>query len=238
MSVGNCTEDVFTNDTISASLVGNDGLDIYSASGFLTRYLTDSTKGSSYASEVTDLDGRNAPQGDSGGYPGVFGAELQKVRDNADDKGMAKRPEHRIFGLGVCLELSALYPELKFVVQDREPVLKQAHTEVWLRENPAAQKKGRVHFVEHDFFKQNPTKNADIYWLRCILHDYAIMAAMGPKSRILICDRVMNTTIGCKELKAAPAPLPANWGYHKRQSHQLILGMMTIINGIDRKEAC
>ncbi|KAI1372049.1 S-adenosyl-L-methionine-dependent methyltransferase [Hypoxylon crocopeplum] len=309
------SEDVFTNNAISASLVGNEplrayillfGLDIYSSSDYLPRYLTNATKGPSYALEVTPwqdavgtsksrwdwleekvrvcdlLSGRNASQGGLSGYPGVFGAELQKACNDADGEALVKRPEHSIFGLamvgggrvfgqaqlydfpwaslgsatvvdvgggvgGFCLQLSRLYPDLKFILQDRGPALKQAQTEVWPRENPSAQKEGRVQFVEHDFFNQNPTKHADVYWLRYILHDWsdeycvqilsAIKPAMGPRSRILICDQVMNTTNGCKELVAAPEPLPANWGYYTRYSHQRDLAMMSIINGIERKPA-
>jgi hypothetical protein len=47
----------------------------------------------------------------------------------------------------------------------------------------------------------------------------------------------MNTTTGCDELPAAPEPLPANWGYYTRYSHQRDLAMMSIINGIERKPA-
>lgn len=47
----------------------------------------------------------------------------------------------------------------------------------------------------------------------------------------------MNTTTGCGELPAAPEPLPANWGYYTRYSHQRDLAMMSIINGIERKPA-
>ncbi len=47
----------------------------------------------------------------------------------------------------------------------------------------------------------------------------------------------MNTTLGCPELKAAPAPLPANWGVYTRYSHQRDLAMTSIINGIERKLA-
>ncbi|KAI8630832.1 S-adenosyl-L-methionine-dependent methyltransferase [Xylariaceae sp. FL1651] len=148
---------------------------------------------------------------------------------------------------GFCLQLSHLYPDLKFVVQDRAPVLEQAESKVWPKENQAALEAGRVQFVPHNFFEPNPTKDADVYWLRYILHDWsddycvrileAIRPAMGPHSRILICDQVMNTTRGCPELQAAPAPLPSNWGYYTRYSHQRDLAMMSIINGIERKPA-
>ena len=41
-------------------------------------------------------------------------------------------------------------------------------------------------------------------------------------------------TCGTPELEAAPAPLPANYGYSVRFSHQRDLCMMGIINGIER----
>jgi O-methyltransferase domain len=64
-----------------------------------------------------------------------------------------------------------------------------------------------------------------------------IATAMEPNSRILIADQVMNTTLGCSELTPAPDPLPANYGYHTRYSHQRDLCMMSIINGIERTPA-
>ncbi|GFF50688.1 sterigmatocystin 8-O-methyltransferase [Aspergillus udagawae] len=145
---------------------------------------------------------------------------------------------------GFCIQLSRLYPELNFVVQDRAPALKQAQSSVWPKENPQALAEGRVSFMTHDFFHENPVKGADVYWLRYIMHDWsddycvqilsAIRESMGPRSRILICDQVMNTTVGCKEIESAPKPLPANYGYFTRYSHQRDVAMMALINGIER----
>lgn len=151
---------------------------------------------------------------------------------------------------GFCLQLSHLYPHLHFAVQDRPPVLQQAQTSVWPRENPAALAEGRVRFIPHSFFDANPVSGASVYWLRYILHDWSdeycvtilsrLREALGPwpQSRILICDQVMDTTAeqptvpGGRSL--APKPLLANWGYVKRYSHQRDLAMMSIINGIER----
>jgi len=97
---------------------------------------------------------------------------------------------------GFCLQLSHLFSDLRFVLQDRGPVLRQAELEIWPKENSAALKEGRISFVHHDFFDTNPTKGADVYWLRYVLHDWsddycvrilsAIRSSMGMKSRILI----------------------------------------------------
>ncbi|KAL8931961.1 MAG: hypothetical protein Q9216_007011 [Gyalolechia sp. 2 TL-2023] len=148
---------------------------------------------------------------------------------------------------GFCLQLSHLYPNLKFIVQDREPVIEQAKTVVWPKENPDAVRSGRVSFVSHDFFNENPTKGADVYWLRYIIHDWsdeycvrilaAVRAAMAPHSRILICDQVMNTTLGSEQITPAPAPLLANYGSFSRWSHHRDITMMSHINGIERTPA-
>ena len=60
---------------------------------------------------------------------------------------------------------------------------------------------------------------------------------MGPNSRILICDQVMNTTLGFDGLVPAPSPLLANYSLYTRYSHQRDLTMMGIINGIERTPA-
>ena len=60
---------------------------------------------------------------------------------------------------------------------------------------------------------------------------------MARTSRVLIAEQVMNTTLGCPEIKAAPQPLPANYGSFTRYSHQRDLTMMGIINGIERTPA-
>ncbi|MCJ1467792.1 hypothetical protein MMC07_006417 [Pseudocyphellaria aurata] len=148
---------------------------------------------------------------------------------------------------GFSIQLSWRYPRLNFVLQDHGPVLKQAEGEVWPKENPTALKNGRIRFMEHDFFKKNPIEGADVYWLRWILHDWSdeyciqiltsIRQSMTAKSRILICENVMNTTLGCPELKRAPPPLLANYGSYTRYSHQRDLIMMATVNGIERTPA-
>jgi hypothetical protein len=115
---------------------------------------------------------------------------------------------------GFSLQLSQLHPQLKFVIQDRAPVLKQAETVVWPKEYPEALAQKKIQFTPHNFFDVNPVKNADVYWLRYIIvrntcvqiarrthtdlmqHDWsddfcvnilsAIKPSMGPRSRILI----------------------------------------------------
>ena len=57
---------------------------------------------------------------------------------------------------------------------------------------------------------------------------------MGPNSRLLIVDQVMNTTCGSPVIQRAPPPLPANYGYAWRMAHLRDLNMMTLSNGRER----
>ncbi|KAH8099822.1 S-adenosyl-L-methionine-dependent methyltransferase [Cristinia sonorae] len=144
---------------------------------------------------------------------------------------------------GMSLDLAKRYPNLSFIIQDREPVLKQAHA-VWSKELPSAIQTERVKFMVHNFFNEEPVKNADVYHMRYILHDWsdddcvailsAIRPALGPNSRILISDQVMNTTCGTDAIASAPAPLPANYGYGHRFQNLRDLNMMCLFNGRER----
>ncbi|KAI0125360.1 putative O-methyltransferase [Xylariales sp. AK1849] len=144
---------------------------------------------------------------------------------------------------GFAMQLYDLYPDLRFVLQDTPRVMDEAR-KVWGKENPEALKNGRTTVMGHDFFEKNPVRDADVYWLRYILHNWSddkavdilssITPSMGPDSRILIADHVMNTTLGCDELIPAPDPLPTNYGHAVAYSHRRDLVMMTLFNGIER----
>ena len=95
-----------------------------------------------------------------------------------------------------CFEIAQASADLTFVVQDLEKVVAQAREEHANNDNIE-----RVKFQAYNFFTPQPIKNADIYLLRMICHDYSdkyaaqilsnIVPAMGPDSRILIVDTVM-----------------------------------------------
>ena len=90
----------------------------------------------------------------------------------------------------VCIELARKFPKLTLIVQDLPEVIAEvAKTE---HENVSAQ----ITFMPHNFFEVQPVKNADIYFLRCILHDWPdqycqqilrnLIPALKPGARILI----------------------------------------------------
>lgn len=66
------------------------------------------------------------------------------------------------------LQLARLYPDLRFIVQDQDTATEQG-VSIWEKEYPEALESGRMQFIAHDFFKPNPVKGADIYWLRHVL---------------------------------------------------------------------
>ena len=72
---------------------------------------------------------------------------------------------------GFDIQLSRLYPKLKFIVQDRGPGLQHAEKVIWPKEAPEALAAGRVTFMEHDFFQPNPVKGAEVYWLRYVMYE-------------------------------------------------------------------
>ncbi|TFY61604.1 hypothetical protein EVJ58_g4421 [Rhodofomes roseus] len=147
-------------------------------------------------------------------------------------------------GVGsMSMELATQFPKLHFVVQDRGPVVEQGRA-MWMSRMPRAILDGRVTLQIHDFFREQPVKGADVYFLRYILHDWAddvcvtiltrLREAMSASSRILVADMVMHTTVGSPLLKSAPAPLPANYGSASIFKNMQDLAMLALFNGTER----
>ena len=95
----------------------------------------------------------------------------------------------------VCIALAKEYPDLQFVVQDLPKVIEDAKTK------SPAEMSHRVTFQAHDFFEEQPVKNADIYYFRWILHDWsdkycvkilqALIPALKPGARLLFSERCL-----------------------------------------------
>ena len=90
----------------------------------------------------------------------------------------------------ICIELVKKYPNLRAIVQDQAEVIKEATSSL------SEALKDRVSFREHDFFTEQPVKDADLYFLRWILHDWSdkyalkilrgIIPALKKGARVLI----------------------------------------------------
>ena len=95
----------------------------------------------------------------------------------------------------IALELASRFPSMECVVQDLPEVIKEAK----LPEDRDLAR--RVTFQAHDFFTEQSVKDADVFFLRMILHNwgdkYAIkilrnlIPALKPGARIVINDHVV-----------------------------------------------
>ncbi|TDZ21310.1 O-methyltransferase gedA [Colletotrichum orbiculare MAFF 240422] len=123
------------------------------------------------------------------------------------------------------------------IVQDQPGMIEHAAAH-WQKTDPEALASGAVRLTAHDFFRENPVKGADVYWLRAVIVDWQdedlatifthIARAMAPgKSRLLIGEYVMHPTCGDELLPDAPAPLPKSYGAF--QAMGLILGFVLTV---------
>ncbi|KAH7122653.1 S-adenosyl-L-methionine-dependent methyltransferase [Dendryphion nanum] len=94
----------------------------------------------------------------------------------------------------IGFKLVEKWPSMKIIVQDRPEVVDTAPKDHKLVES------GQVSFQVHDFFKPQPVKDADVYFLRQILHDWsdkyaigilkALIPALKKGARIIINDQI------------------------------------------------
>jgi hypothetical protein len=93
----------------------------------------------------------------------------------------------------VGIEIAGYIPGLTVVVQDKPEVIKDTTVPKDVR--------GRVQLMEHDFFKEQPVRGADIYLLRNVLHDWSnkyaarillnLIPALKKGARVLVNDRCL-----------------------------------------------
>ena len=86
-------------------------------------------------------------------------------------------------------------PTVKCIVEDLSEVILQAQKDL------TPNLEGRISFKAHNFFQEQPVKEADVYLLRLILHDWsdkyarmiikALIPALKPGSKVVVNDRVI-----------------------------------------------
>ena len=96
----------------------------------------------------------------------------------------------------VSIAIARAFPTLKFIVQDLdEPVIRNADA------RKPDDIKERVEFMAHDFFKEQPVRGAEVYFLRAVLHNWsdkyaveilrALIPALKKGAKIVVNDVVV-----------------------------------------------
>ena len=70
------------------------------------------------------------------------------------------------------IALAQRFSSIRCIVQDRSEVVREARTKL------PSDLAERISFMEHDFFTEQPVKDADLFFLRWILHDWSDMHAI------------------------------------------------------------
>lgn len=96
------------------------------------------------------------------------GLEVKHVVDNYDWAALGE--DATVVDIGgshgdVAISLARQYPNLRCIVQDLPEVIATA--------TPPKGLDDRLSFQVHDFFTEQPVKNADVYFFKWILHDWS-----------------------------------------------------------------
>lgn len=148
----------------------------------------------------------------------------------------------------VAYALAQAFPNPNFVVQDLPEVVLKARDQAGLGvEKDIA---SRVSFLPHDFFTAQPVKNAEVYFLRMILHNYSdkyavkilhhLMPAMqkGPGgSKLLIADQVMPPMLGSSSWESSSGNSTGISAHDESSMRFLDLQMLIMLNAKEREMA-
>ncbi|OAQ94133.1 O-methyltransferase [Purpureocillium lilacinum] len=129
----------------------------------------------------------------------------------------------------VCVELAKRWNAMKFVVQDLPKTVESAPKPICEDESVAE----RIDFQVHDFFKEQPIKDADVYYFRWIVHNYSnpyavkllrnLVPALKPGARIIINEH-------CLEQPGIDDP----WDDKLMRSMDMV--MLALLNAQERRE--
>jgi len=153
-------------------------------------------------------------------------------------------------GVGsAMLVLAKKHSHLRIIVQDNEKVTGDG-LQMWSNVFPEAVQSGRVTFQGHDFFKTQNVKDASIFWMRYILHDWSdddavkilkeLRAAAQPNTVLVILDHLLPYTFRDPNTPPvlgndAPEPLLPTYGAGNTMGYLEDILMMVLLNGEERK---
>ncbi|KAJ7474411.1 hypothetical protein B0H11DRAFT_2035292 [Mycena galericulata] len=90
-----------------------------------------------------------------------------------------------------CVLLAKNHPQLRFAIQDRAPVVREA-VKYWTEVLPDYYKTGKVLLEAHDFFSPQPARKVSVFLLHRILHDWSDDLIIVSKSCVTCVPPLMN----------------------------------------------
>ncbi|KAK2614108.1 hypothetical protein N8I77_000963 [Diaporthe amygdali] len=146
----------------------------------------------------------------------------------------------------VAYALAKAFQNPSFIVQDLPEIVSEAQKKAGL--GIANDVAPRVSFYSHDFFTTQPVKNADVYFLRMIFHNYSdkyavkilhnLMPAMkkGPGgSKLLIADQIMTPMLGSSSSESASGGNTGVSAHDEYSMRFLDIQMLIMLNAKERE---
>lgn len=144
----------------------------------------------------------------------------------------------------VTLKLAKVFPHLRYIVQDLQKEITEGE-KFWASSAPELLASKRVQLQVHNFFEPQPVKDAAVYFMRVVIHDWPdvtakeIMAntrkAAGANSKLVLFDCVMPYACVTPGAPPVPSPLLPNLGVAGAGFvTALDIEMMTVFNGKER----
>ncbi|KAI0040625.1 S-adenosyl-L-methionine-dependent methyltransferase [Auriscalpium vulgare] len=146
----------------------------------------------------------------------------------------------------VTLKIAKAFPHLKYVVEDLEPVVTGPAQKFWEAQAPELLASSRVTLQVQNFFEPQAIKQAAVYFMRFVLHDWPDSAnetilrnlrnAAAPYTKLVIFESIMPyASPDPNGPPRPPFPLLANLGLPVGGFLTMLdLQMMNILNGQER----
>ncbi|THV00231.1 O-methyltransferase, partial [Dendrothele bispora CBS 962.96] len=154
-------------------------------------------------------------------------------------------------GLGTAtMPLVQKYPNLTAIIQDLPNVIEEGK-KLWITKMPAALAAGRVRFEVHDFLSPQPIKDANVFLVKQILHNWPVgyttrilrhlREAAQPNTLLVVIENItpyacripsgtVDNMTGAVDVKPAPEPLLSNYGGLSGTVYGMDMTMMWCFN--------
>ncbi|KAJ7744186.1 O-methyltransferase [Mycena metata] len=191
------------------------------------------------------------------GMQGTAAAEPSDTIFQGFDWGIL--PEDSVLvdaGAGIgssSMMIAKKYPKLHIVLQNLVPTANGARVH-WTENLPEHVERNMVEFQGYDFFNPQPVKNAVVFLLRCIIHNWPdlqtikifknLRAVALPHTKLVIVEKILPVASvdqgsEAKEIPgaahaSAQAPLLSNWGSAVAELYFFDIGMHMTLGGTDR----